>query len=219
MSKMSSEEEEAVQAELEALQREALVRRLTLYERSHSPQPSVPVEEEPVSLPSVPIEEPAAPVEEGKSVQASRCAADHRTGRRRFKTGASCYGGLGRILSLEIRPGHLESVVPQRNCCTYLCILPLHRNSLRDDADRLCLSIAQTLGLLHSSLLFGRTLLLDLTPASTCRAHDYCFRAMSASTCSLTPFSHSSQNTEATQVSLEGQSSRSPFLPAVVREH
>jgi charged multivesicular body protein 6 len=55
MSKMSPEEEDAVQAELEQLQREAM--------------PAIPAvpDQEPVHLPSVPVEAPttAEPVEQG----------------------------------------------------------------------------------------------------------------------------------------------------------
>jgi len=44
----------------------------------------------------------------------------------------------------------------------------------------------------------------------------YCFRAMRASTCSRTPFSHSSQKTDATHVSRDGQSPLSPGRPAII---
>lgn len=64
MSKMSPEEEEAVQAELAELQREALVCPVRPsdegYIDSNLVQPAIPSvpEEQPVSLPSVPVEEP-----------------------------------------------------------------------------------------------------------------------------------------------------------------
>lgn len=59
---MSPEEEEAVQAELEALQREAMVGHL-ISELVTDGQPDVPVapEREGVAMPDVPVEEPAEP--------------------------------------------------------------------------------------------------------------------------------------------------------------
>ena len=64
MSKMSADEEEAVQAELQALQKEAMVR--VIIAEPCSFQPSVPVVPDPVALPSVPAEEPTHTVGEGE---------------------------------------------------------------------------------------------------------------------------------------------------------
>lgn len=61
---MSPEEEEAVQAELERLQREAMVCQTETEGSSSCPQPSVPMAVEPsreaVELPAVPTNEPIA---------------------------------------------------------------------------------------------------------------------------------------------------------------
>ena len=68
MSRMSPEEEEAVQAELEALQREALVSHSCFPERPEPDitQPAIPAvpSQQPVRLPDAPLEEPVEAPEE-----------------------------------------------------------------------------------------------------------------------------------------------------------